>query len=266
MSVLLIDFEATGIDTKTSRITEIGAMLVDDKWQPLAEFANNPGDRVDTLVWDSSYPALTPEVIEITKITQEMLTHNGRTPLEAFDLLGNLGAQQPKYVVAFNRGYDENLFRAELTRLAKVDGGLTWLTTTPWICAMVDIETNYKFKSWRLMHLALEYGVTVNPKELHRAINDVELMRRLLEASGTTPDTMYEYQIEPWVYVRAMCAKPWEDNGKSTTEAKARGYGWEQCKGDESGKRFEKCWVKRIKQRDVAKEEQATFPVRVITT
>lgn len=264
MSVLLIDFEATGLDTKTSRTLEIGAMVVHD------DFTVHEGHaaQVSTLVWESGYPALIDEVKKVTGITEEMLLAEARPPLQAFSLLGDLVTNDIKHVVAFNRAYDENLFREEMFRHElTMDPRMNWLLSSPWLCAMVDIEKNYEFKSWRLAHLALEYGVTVNPKILHRAINDVELMRQMLVASGTTIKDMYDFQQMPWVYVRALCKKPWEDNGESTAKAKLRGYSWEQCKGDETGKKFDKCWVKRVKQKYVALEEQqAPFQVRVIPT
>ena len=136
------------------------------------------------------------------------------------------------------------------------------MSQVPWLCAMADIETNYKFKSWRLMHLALEYGVIVNPKELHRAINDVELMRQLLQASGTSVEAMLEYQRSPWMYCVAKTQAPWEDNGQSTTAAKALGFAWQQARGDDSGRTFEKRWVKRLKEKDLdALREKATFEI-----
>lgn len=259
MNILLIDFEATGVDPKTARIIEIGAMLVDENFQPL-------GRQVSTLVWESGYPALTPEVEKVTHITQEMLNTQAVTPKEAFAQLAELVDSHTAFVIAYNRSYDqvlltEELFRHDLT----LTPGLSWIMSTPWVCAMVDLEMNYQFKSWRLMHVALEYGVAVDPKKLHRAIADVELMREMLAASGDSIEKMYAFQQSPWVYVRAMCRKPWEDDGVSTTEAKSLGYSWEQCRGDETKRRFEKCWVKRIKEKNFEQEQQAaTFPVRLI--
>jgi len=244
MSILLIDFESTGLDTKTARITEIGAMVVDDKF-------NEPTQLLTQLVWDVGYPAITDEVTKVTGITQDMLLQDSIAPADAFNKLGELVSDDLQYVIAYNRVYDENLLRYEAARMtATMLPKINWLLSTPWICAMVDLEANHKFKSWRLMHIALEHGVTVNPKELHRAINDVELMRKMLQASGTTAQEMYAYQQSPWVYVAAITKAPWEDNGVSTTHAKAAGFSWQQAKGDDTNRVFDKRWVKRIKQKD----------------
>ena len=244
MSILLIDFESTGLDTKTARITEIGAMVVDDTF-------SEPLQGMSQLVWDKTYPPITDEVTKVTGITQDMLMKDGATPMDAFKMLGELVDDDTEYVIAYNRVYDENLFRSETARhTASMLPKMNWLLSTPWLCAMVDIEANHKFKSWRLMHVALEHGVTVNPKELHRAINDVELMRKMLQASGTTAQEMLAYQQSPWVYVAAITKAPWEDNGVSTTHAKAAGFSWQQAKGDDTNRVFDKRWVKRIKQKD----------------
>lgn len=259
MAVLLIDFESTGVDTKTARITEIGAMVVDENFQPL-------GPQVSTLVWESGYPAITPEVERVTHITQVMLTEHGRTPREAFAMLGELMKHDITHIIAYNRGYDEDLLKEELFRNElTLNPLLNLFLTTPWLCAMVDIEQNYQYKSWKLMHIALEYMVPVDPNKLHRAIADVELMRQVLVASKETPANIHKFQLSPWVYVRALVKKPWEDDGKSSGEAKTLGYSWEQCRGDETKRRFEKCWVKRIKEKNFEQEErQASFPVRLI--
>lgn len=259
MSVLLIDFESTGIDTKQARITEIGAQLVSDDFTKVhAQYSQ--------LVWETGYPAITPEVEKITGINQAMLNLNAVTPKVAFAGLGELVEPTVRHVIAYNRGYDEELFREEMFRNElTLDPKMNWIGSTPWLCAMVDIEKNHEFKSWKLMHVALDHGVTVNPKELHRAINDVELMRQVLIASGTTLEEMYAYQQSPWIYLRAMVKKPWDDGGKSSGEAKALGYGWQQARGDETKRTFDGCWVKRIKAKNlVAEEKAASFEIRVI--
>lgn len=243
MKALLIDFESTGLDTATARITEVGGQVVDENYKVLS--------TISTLVYEPGYPEITPEVTKVTGITQEQLEKNGVPFFEALKMLHDSIGGVVNYVVAHNAAYDEPLFRAEVLRHdMDMYPIANWLMSTPWLCSMVDIESNYQFKSWRLAHLALEYGVTVNPKELHRAINDVDLMRQMLEASGVTFEQMLEYKQSPWVYVVALTKAPWEDNGKSTGNAKALGFSWQQAKGDDTGRVFDKRWVKRIKQKD----------------
>ena len=250
--LLLIDFEATSVDPKTARIIEIGAAIVNKDFSHIGL-----GCQLSQLVWDSNYPALTPEVVEVTHITQDMLCDGAVEPALAFGHLAQMCAKAPiEYVIAYNRKYDETLFREEMLRhnLGLLPG-INLLLQTPWVCAMEDIEPNYKFKSWKQMHVALEYGITVNPKELHRAIADVELMRNILKESGTTPEEMYQFQISPWMYIAANVKPPWTDGGKSSTEAKALGFKWQQCGDDRV---FDKTWVKRIKPHQLADLQNKT--------
>lgn len=256
MSVMIIDFESTGVDTKSARITEIGAKICGDKW-------THTKDELSTLVWESGYPAITPEVTRVTNITQEMLSKDGIDPKKALTMLAKLATpDKVKYIVAYNKGYDENLFREEVRRHGlEAKEEFRYILSTPWLCAMVDVELNYKFKCWKLSHLALDHGIEVNPKELHRAMGDVELTRRMLNHINVTPTEMYNFQVEPWIYTKAVVEKPWLDGGESTALCKAMGYSWEQAKGDTTGRRFEKQWVKRIKDRDYEGELNLPFKV-----
>jgi DNA polymerase III epsilon subunit-like protein len=258
VAVLLIDFEATGKEPKEARILEIGAMLVTDDFEPT-------GTEISQLVYEPGYPALSDEVKQITGLDEKILLEGGIPLSEALVKLGGLVGPNVRYAIAFNKAYDEVLFKEELARVGVMDSGLARLFSMPWLCAMVDIESNYKHKCWRLSHLSLEYGITVNPKELHRAINDVELTRKLLKATGTTPSEMFAFMNTEWLYVQAVIQKPWKDGGVGRDKAKERGYNWQSAKGDPSGTVFDSTWVKRIKEKDFSKEEQeAPFPVRII--
>lgn len=255
MSILLIDFEATSVDPKTARVIEIGARVVSDDW-------SSCDIGLSHLVWAPGYPEITPEVEQVTGITQELLSKEALEPRTAFAALGRLVTPDIKFVVAYNTAYDAVLFKEEMFRHElTMDGPMSWLLTVPWLCAMADIEKNYEFKSWRLAHVALEHGCTVCLKDLHRAINDVDLMYSMLQLSGTTPEAMYDFQCEPWIYVSARVEKPWLDGGKSSAFAKKAGFNWETCKGDYSGRVFAKQWVTRIKQKNY--DKLLTLPIQV---
>lgn len=260
--LLLLDFEATGLDTKEARTIEIGAMITDNT------FNYTGAPALSTLVKGSNYPPLIDEVIKVTNITQELLDTEGVPPDKAFFSLHEMvhAPSDIHFVVTYNTAYDHNLFKSEMKRLGLENlPGINHLLTIPWLCGLNDIKKNYEFKSRKLMHVALEYGVTVNPKLLHRALGDVELMRETLIASGTTVEEMYIFQQEPWIYVRAICEKPWIDNNVSTNLAKARGYSWERARGDTTDRVFTKYWVKRIKQSSYDDELTLPFKVERIT-
>lgn len=246
MKVCGIDFESTGLDTNKDRITEIGAVIFDtDKnWEVVSEF--------NSLVWEPNYPKLTPEVIAITGITQAMLEKDGKAPGEALKALGAFTAEVELFV-AHNAPFDQALLLAELKRL-----GVT--SKKKWVCSARDLKTNRQFKSWRLAHLALDYGVTVNPKLLHRAVDDVKLMGSMLAEAKADINEMIKYMETPDIIIRAVIPKPWEDGGKGKDAAKELGYSWQQPKG--SDKTYQNFWVKIIKE-DELDEEQRKAPFKV---
>lgn len=244
MNVLLLDVETTGLVAGSDRVTELGMMVTSLDFKTVHESYNK-------LVWDASYPPISDEVAEITGITDDMLKRNSTQPyLMCQDFNVFIHKYNPKYIIAYNAVFDRAFVDAELT---KCGHGVM----ANWVCAMADVRSNYKHKSWKLMHIALEYGVPVDPNELHRAINDVELMRKILIASGAHVDDMWEYRNSPSVYVKAHVQKPWDDDGVSTAKAKLHGFGWEKAKGD--SKIFNRTWVKKIKECEL-EETRAALP------
>lgn len=234
-----IDFESTGLDTNKDRITEIGAVIFDTKdWTPLKEF--------NCLVWEPSYPKLIPEVVAITGITQEMLEKEGKTPKEAILSLGEF-TNDVEVFVAHNAPFDQAMLLSELKRHG-------YSSKKKWVCSARDLKSNKQFKSWRLAHLALDYGVTVNPKLLHRAVDDVKLMGVMLKEAKADINAMIKYMETPDVIIAAMIPKPWEDGGKGKDAAKELGYSWQQPKGME--KTFQNRWVKVIKEDEFDEEQR----------
>ena len=246
---LLLDFEATGIDPKRARIIEVGALLTDENWQPIQDWT--------AFVYQPEALPLTDEVRRVTNITEEMLEKSGIPIREMFEKLeANGPMMKPSYIIAYNKDYDENLYRVEYERTFG-----KFADTPPWLCAMRDLEPNYQHKCWKLSHLALDHGISVDPSKLHRALADVYLMRRMLEKVGHTADQMFEFQQSPWITLQAVIPKPWDDGGRGKDEAIKLGYSWETPKG--SDLKFDKCWVKRVKEGQVQSEiQRAPFKVK----
>lgn len=247
MLVAGIDFETTGLETDKDRITEVGAVIFDtaNNWAPVREY--------NRLVWDPTYKPQVPEVIKVTGITDEMLQKDGVPFLTMFaELLEFLGGIET--LVAHNAPFDSAILDHEGIRHGVHAHGFDW------ICSARDLKSNKQFKSWRLAHLALDYGVTVNPKLLHRAVDDVKLMGQMLAEAKADVNEMIKYMRTPDIIIRAVIPKPWEDGGKGKDAAKERGYSWQQPRG--SDKTYPNCWVKIIKEDDLD-EEQRTAPFKV---
>lgn len=260
MSVLLLDFETTGLDAAKDRVIEIGAMVTSPDFKEVQS-------HLSLLVYSPEYPALTEEITKVTNITPEMLA-NAITPERMVAELDVLLEPHPELlgVLAYNMQFDQGFLKAEVGRVAgTMLKGINNLMQLPFLCAMRDVEANLKCKSWKLMHVALDHGVTVNPKELHRALNDVELMRQMLVEVGETFDSMLAYNQEPELYVIAQVRPPWEDGGESSGMAKALGFSWQVAKGDESGRVIKNRWVRKIKQRHwVALQESAPIKIALL--
>ena len=252
MTVLLIDTETTGLDPATDRVIEMGWMLTDDSF-------NEPIAGASYLMRDESYPQLSKEIEGITGIPQALLEEQGKSVNAVMSFLeADLMEHKPDFVVAYNADFDRPMLASEFRRGAfGMLPGINRLEQTPFLCAMRDVQSNYLFKCWKLSHLALDKGVTINPSELHRALADVELMRKMLQASNESATSMYKYHQEPWIIVRAVTTPPWEDGGRSNDQARKRGFSWQKAKGCPEQKEFKNAWVKRIKERDFDSEVAA---------
>lgn len=253
MNVLLIDTETTGLNFEKDRIIEIGAIATGN------DFTEVLGS-VSVLVHDVDYPPLTEEIQKLTGIKPDMFDA-AYVPGDALAVVENLMRTHAcSMIVAYNASFDRQMIVAEANRHGSL--GLHW--EKPWVCAMRDLEGNKEFKCLRLSHLALDKGIAVDPASLHRAIDDVELMRKMLVKSQVTAKDLYAYSQVPYIFVAALVPHPREpDSAEKRELAKKHGYSWQQVKDDP--RVFEKRWVKKIKETDLEKEKQSCpLVIRVI--
>ena len=225
MRILGLDFETTGVDTATCRITEMGIVLweVEDK-RPLV--------TVGTFFHDEGIE-VSPEITELTGIKQWMLQEFGTPAKGNLEWLeGFCKKHRAEYIVAHNgKNYDKPLLYAELTRHG-VDAPT--LRAIPWIDSLTDIPFLKEPDSRRLLHLASEHGF-LNPFA-HRAVFDVLTMLRIL--AGYDFQKVLEFQRIPFVTLRACV-------GYELRElAKKQRYSWEKI----GEKTYPKFWVKRVKE------------------
>lgn len=266
-----IDFEATGVDTRTSRITEIGAVCLGQKasgkLERLCEYS--------TLVYEEDYEPLSEEVIAVTGITDDQLKAGGvdfvamiRGLVMMFEPVG-----WPSYFVAHNKSYDEEIFKWEMKRhkeqlvIAFDDSILQKLFNLPWLCTIKDIEHPEKLKCKKLSHLALDYGVAVDPKKLHRAVADVHLMIDMLEASQVDLGNMIKRASVPDVIIMACIPPPFgkdNDGGIGKDKAKACGFGYGRAHGTD-GPIIDKKWLKKVKEDQIQVEkEKLGYEVKIV--
>lgn len=260
MRVLGLDFESTGLDITKARIIEIGAVLYNvDNGEWIREAS------LSTLVYDLGDDALAPETTKVTGITTDELVRDGRPLVASLKDLAAI-SEAAEMVVCHNASYDGGLLR-NVVKKGDLDitiPALTNLLALPWICSVMDLRSNRDYKCRTLSHLSLDRGIAVDPKDLHRAVNDVILMGKMLTAAKADPAEMLAYQQSPWVFLAALIPAPWDDGGKGRDAATKLGYSWQKARGTD-GPEFPKTWVKRVKECDLEIEKRdAQFPVKII--
>lgn len=236
---LLIDFEATDKEPKTARPIESAIHLLDKDLNELAPLESQ-------VIFHESYPTISSEIEELTGISDSEVRSEGKP----FTLVYNaIVRHSPDFIVAHNKGYDKTLFDSECTRQGMP------LLQNPWICSYRDIKWPERQKCKKLSHLALDSGIMVDPKTLHRAAGDVRLLRQLLQEIKIDMMELAQRAMQPEITIRAIVPVPWNDGGKGKDKAKACGFGWETAPGTD-GPKFEKAWVKRIKENELNDEKE----------
>lgn len=234
MKVLGLDFETQTADAKTTNVTEIGASLWEYTysqvhWQKLKEFS--------ILCWEPDYPPQTYSIVELTGITDAMLREIGIPRKEAFEKLLPL-VHEADLIVCHKTSFDWTILKAtcKLFGLPVPEKEL--------LCTLTNFDWAPKFTCKKLSHLAYEHSILVDPATLHRAVNDVDLMLRLLAKYDF--EKVLAYAREPWIYLKAEIAKPWTDGGVQSGIAKSLGFSFERVKGVEEYE-WPKKWVTRVK-------------------
>jgi DNA polymerase III epsilon subunit-like protein len=252
MKLALVDFETNGVDN-LARPTEFGVSLIDS--ETYKSFFT-----MGELIYDTDYPPQSEIILKITGITDEMLKRDGipfhvqlAALIECFYSFG-----WPDFFVAHNASFDARIFRNEMKRckpillqMHKVEV-LEKLFDIPWICSINDIDHPKEFKCKKLSHLALDYGIAVDPTTLHRATDDVDLLAKLLEVAKIDWTRVVARQSMPWVYVRAVVPHPKEDNGAGKDKASSLGFKWQKI----DDQHFDKWWVKKVKEPDIPELER----------
>lgn len=241
MRLLGLDFETTGLDTVKDRITEMGACLWDVELK-------RPLTTVGVFMHEKEFPKLSPEIVRLTGLTDEILEEFGTLPKANLEWLERFCEKHKvDYIVAHNgENFDKPFLFAELSRHSVAGACLRAL---PWIDTRTDIPFPTEPDSRRLRHLALDCGF-INPFE-HRAVFDVLTMLKVL--SHYDIQEVLAYQKIPFVTVRAMVPAPWNDGGVGKDKAKAQRYSWERL-GDLV---YPKWWVKRVKENQLEAERAA---------
>jgi len=201
-----IDFETQGFSAEKDAPTEIGLVIFNDKFEELFSF--------NAIIKSPLTRPQTQEIVEITGITDQMIIEQGIEEAKVANIvhehLRTVGA-----MFAYNSPFDMAFLKAFFSR-----NGLE-IPNLPVIDVMRDIPYPKRLNCRKLSHLAYDHGI-IEPKEnLHRAVNDVRLMIKLL--SKYNLQEAIANAKEPKVKIRISPPPPWED--KSANEwVKANGF------------------------------------------
>jgi DNA polymerase III alpha subunit (gram-positive type) len=185
---------------------------------------------------------LSEEIIAITRISQEDVDSGADE--ESILALTDLKAD---FFIAHNKSFDEKFYVQTLKKF-----GL--YSDIPWLCTIEDFEHPEKFKCRKLSHLALDYGIAIDPSKLHRASADVAILVKMLEIIKPNFSQMLSDLKLPSIKVRAIIPKPWEDDKIGSTKASKCGFKWDG-----------KMWVKNIKEKNYQTEkDKLGYEIKII--
>ncbi len=255
--LLGLDFESQCDQAKTTRITEVGCVLIrldrdPNDWR-LHKWVEEA--RISTLCYEPDYPPQTEFIVKLTGITDEMLKDKGVRRARALANVITL-MNQADVIVAHKTLFDKTVL--EHTAYAV---GLE-VPQKEWLCSLSNFPWRENLPCRKLSHLAYEHDVIHKREELHRAVEDVHLMFRVM--SKYDIDEVLAYARDPWVYVEGFPLAPWLDGKVQNKLAKQHGFSWEAVKyGPEE--QFPKKWVKRVKRKEFEKEREVLLklPFRV---
>lgn len=203
------DLTYKGLNLTVDRITEIGAVLWEVEKKAPVQFLSELIDEQDRL-------PMSAEVIEITGITDEMLTTWGLKGEHIKATLRNLAFLMKKadFLMAHNgRNYDQPMLTAIFKRFA------VEMPDTPWIDTSIDIEFPNKIGMRSLSALEHAHGF-VNPFP-HRAVTDVLSMLKI--AAQYDIERMAKLAQSPKVKIIAKLSPPnWKDQKELETFNKAK--------------------------------------------
>lgn len=239
MNVLILDFETDSADASTTRITEVGAVPFFVEGGKLVP----TGTPLSILCYEPEYPPLSQKIQSITGITDELLKSQGVPRKAALEKLLPL-VEWADIIIAHKIAFDQTVLYAT-AKLFDLQ-----IPDRFWLCTLTNFQWPDYLTCHKLGHLAWELGVDVKSKDLHRAVNDCDLLGQTINLFDF--DKVLAYAKTPWVYMRADCIEPWKDGGKQTAIAKEFGFSWESVKGTDKPV-FPKKWVARFKADNVQK-------------
>ena len=173
--IVIFDTETTGIEFKTCRIIELGAVALD---------AEGEVDSMDALIRLPEGETIPPVVVDLTGITDLQLLSEGVSEQEAVDQFARLfqGAERP-LIVAYNAQFDLNFMAGLLPRYGQLD----LLKRSRFLDALTVYKDRRDYPH-KLCNAIEAYHLGDKVVNSHRAVDDaratVALMESMAEERG----------------------------------------------------------------------------------
>ena len=160
-NVLIVDTETTGLDATKHKCIEFAAIL----------FNIEHSDILSEIATLLPLPASHENEAQHINHISTALTRRAPPPESFMRCLAEMAANAD-FALAHNAAFDKKWFGLD---------GLQSLAL-PWICTQKDVRWPVTLRtSPRLTDLALAFGITIVPQDLHRALADCRLLANVLK-------------------------------------------------------------------------------------
>jgi DNA polymerase-3 subunit epsilon len=177
--IIVFDFETTGLNPESDQIIEIGAIVLEKQIDGQYEVAT----ELQKLV-RSSKP-LPLKIVEITKITDEMLLRHGVSQEEAFSDFFKI-YESSALLVAYNIQFDLSFLNAYFKRY--------WNPAFTFKNDILDVMAIYKDRHkypHRLENAVSHYQIQL--PNTHRALDDVKATLNVLKEMHHEKPNLFKY-------------------------------------------------------------------------
>lgn len=231
MKIAFFDFETTGKNVETDRVTQLAVVIMDTETKKIIS-------SYSETLYSEEYPPIHPEAAIVTKTDDAYIKRVGSLPYESFIIL-TAYFNRAEYIAGHNiKAFDLPILYAEMKRLhLPIDEIKNKIDTR------FDIEYPKTIATRKLQYLAVEHDVQA--KGAHSALFDVIMNAELFFKYDVT--RTIELSASPEIWVRADVK--YDDRQK----AKDKKYMWDGSA---------KIWVRQIKRVFLEQEQtDSDFPI-----
>lgn len=178
--IVIFDTETTGIEFKTCRIIELGAVALEESGEV---------DSMDALIRLPEGETIPPVVVELTGITDLQLQSEGIGEQEAVEQFARLfeGAERP-LIVAYNAQFDLNFMAGLLPRWGQLD----LLKRSRFLDALTVYKDRRDYPH-KLCNAIEAYQLGDKVVNSHRAVDDARATVALMESMAEERDDLERY-------------------------------------------------------------------------